>query len=249
MPGAILGGSMIFELFADTAKMGFIVFCLYAAFRTYVHLRQPEWSKLLERRRLAILSTLVLAVLVIKVTEDVLGGESGPIDRVILDFLHARVATALTAVFEVITVSGSASVLVPAVFVATVALWYRKHRREAILLTASALTGAGLVYIVKRLVGRARPELWPSEWYSGSSFPSGHTLAVAATATAGALVLIRLWPAARRWAISVAFLWTVLVALSRLVLGVHWPTDVLAAACIGAAIPLVLSLGFAFSRS
>ena len=229
--------------------MSFIVFCLYSVFRAYVRLRQPAWSILLERRRLAILSALVLAVSALKVTEDVLGGESGPIDRAILVFVHAHVSTALTAVFEAITLSGSTFALVPVVSLATIALLYGKHRYEAFLLAASALTGAGLVYIVKTFVGRARPALWPSEWYSGSSFPSGHTLVVAAVATAGALALTRLWPAARPWAVGVAFFWTVLVALSRLVLGVHWPTDVLAAACVGAAIPLVLSLGFAFNRN
>lgn len=228
--------------------MSFVVFCLYAVFRAYVRLRQPGWSRLLERRRLAILSTLVLAVLALKVTEDVLGGESGPIDRAILVFVHAHVPTAWTAFFEAITLSGSSLALVPVLSLATIALLYSVHRYEAILLAASALTGAGLVYLVKTLVRRVRPELWPSEWYAGTSFPSGHTLVIAAVATSAALVLIRLWPATRPWAIGIAAVWTVLVALSRLVLGVHWPTDVLAAACIGAAIPLVLNLGFAFKR-
>jgi len=239
---------MIFEFFEDMVKMSFIVYCLYAVFRSYVQWRQPSWTMLLERRRLAVVFALVLSVLALKVTEDVLGGESGPIDRAVLDFVHAHVSSAMTTVFEVITVSGSARALVPVVSAATLALLWVKRRHEALLLGASPLIGAGLVYIVKTAVGRARPELWPSAWYSGSSFPSGHTLAVAATATAAALVVIRLWPATRRWAVGAAFVWTALVALSRLVLGVHWPTDVLAAACVGAAIPLVLSLGVAFYR-
>lgn len=239
---------MIFELFEDTLKMSFIVFCLYAVLRAYVRMRQPAWSMLLERRRLAILSALVFAVLALKITEDVLGGESGPIDKAILVFVHAQFPAALTAVFEAITLSGSAYVLVPVVAVLTIGLLHGKHRDEAFLLAASALTGAGLVYIVKTFVGRARPELWPSEWYSGSSFPSGHTLVVAAVATAAALIAIRLWPPAREWAVSVAFFWTLLVAFSRLVLGVHWPTDVLAAACIGATLPLAISLVHAFNR-
>lgn len=240
---------MILELLEDLVKMGFIVFCLYAVFRAYVHWRQPTWSTLLERRRLAVVWALVLAVLALKVTEDVLGGESGPVDRAILVFVHMHASAAWTSVFEVITLSGSAYALIPVVSAAAMALLWAKRRYEALLLAASPLIGAGLVYIVKTLVGRARPELWPSEWYSGSSFPSGHTVAVAATATAGALVVSRLWPAAHRWALGAAFVWTILVALSRLVLGVHWPTDVLAAACIGAAIPLALSLGFAFNRN
>lgn len=237
---------MIFELFEDTVKMAFIVFCLYAVFRAYVRVRQPAWSMALERRRLAMLSALVLAVLAIKVTEDVLGGESGPIDKAILVFIHAHVSTAWTAAFKAITLSGSASVLVPGIGAITVILLFRQHRHEAFLLAASALIGSGLVYVVKAWVGRARPALWPSEWYAGSSFPSGHTLVVAATAAACVLATMRLRPACGTWAIGAALVWTVLVALSRLVLRVHWPTDVLAAACIGAAIPLVLSLALAF---
>ena len=237
---------MIFELFEDTVKMVFIVFCLHVVFRSYVRLRQPAWSMVLEKRRLAILLALVLAVLAIKVTEDVLGGESGPIDKAILVFIHDHVPTAWTAAFKAITLSGSASVLGPAITTVTVVLLFRHHRHEAVLLAASALIGSGLVYVVKAGVGRSRPTLWPSEWYAGSSFPSGHTLVVAATAAAGVLAMMRLRPASSTWAIGVALAWTVLVALSRLVLGVHWPTDVLAAACIGAAIPLVLSLALAF---
>jgi len=102
---------------------------------------------------------------------------------------------------------------------------------------------AAVVYVVKALVGRARPALWETEAYWGSSFPSGHTLVVAAFATAAALCASRVRPAARKLALSIAILWISLVAVSRLVLGVHWPTDVLAAACIGAFLPLAMSVG------
>ena len=239
---------MVVELFTDALKLGFIVFCLFAVIRAYAHRRQPSWSILLEQRRLGVVSVLVLVALTIKVTEDVVGGESGPIDRAILLFIQANGSAALTAFFAAITLSGSAKVLTPVVSLITLALWYRKHREEAFLLAASALSGVGLVYVVKKAVGRARPDLWPTAWYSGSSFPSGHTLGVAAIATAGALIAIQLSPPSRRWVVSVAFLWTLLVALSRLVLGVHWPTDVLAAACIGATLPLLISLGLAVKR-
>jgi hypothetical protein len=47
---------------------------------------------------------------------------------------------------------------------------------------------------------------------------------------------------ARGFALSIAILWICLVAFSRLVLGVHWPTDVLAAACIGVSLPLAMSV-------
>jgi hypothetical protein len=130
---------MIFELFEDMVKMVFIVFCLHVVFRTYVRLRQPAWSMALERRRLATLLVLVLAVLAIKVTEDVLGGESGPIDKAILFFIHDHVSPAWTATFRAITLSGSASVLTPGIAAVTAILLLRRHRHEAFLRTPSAL--------------------------------------------------------------------------------------------------------------
>ncbi len=158
----------------------------------------------LERRRLAILAALVLTVLAIKVTEDVLGGESGPIDKAILVFIHAHVSTACTTAFKAITLSGSGSVLVPGIAAVTVTLLFRQHRHEAFSLAASALIGSGLVYVVKAWVGGARPALWPSEWWAGSSFPSGHTLVVAATAAACVLNTMLLRPASGTWAIGAA---------------------------------------------
>lgn len=50
---------MIFELLADMVKIGFIVFCLYAVFRAYVHWQQPARAMLLERRRLSVVSALL----------------------------------------------------------------------------------------------------------------------------------------------------------------------------------------------
>ena len=67
-------------------------------------------------------------------------------------------------------------------------------------------------------------------------------LVVAAFSIAAALCISRLWPKTRGFALSIAILWICLVAFSRLVLGVHWPTDVLAAACIGVSLPLAMSV-------
>jgi len=208
----------------------------------YVRRKQAAWSEPFERRRLAIMVVLVLAVAAIKVSEDVLGGESGPIDKVILVFLRGHIPGALTGFFEAVTITGSFGVLFPLATTATVALLCMRRRFEALLIATSGISAATVVYLVKTAVSRARPALWETEWYWGSSFPSGHTLVVAAFAIAGALCISRIWPAARTFALSMAILWISLVASSRLVLRVHWPTDVLVAACVGASLPVAINV-------
>jgi len=204
--------------------------------------RQPDGSARLTRRRLAVLGALTLAMTAIKVIEDVVAQESGPVDTAILWFVRDHVPSALEGFFGWVTLSGSAAFLLPATAAAALALWIARRRFEVLLLVASTLTATLLIYALKTVVGRDRPTLWEAQSYWGSSFPSGHTLATAAFATAAALCLARIWPRSGTAAMAAAMLWAVAVALSRLVLGVHWPTDVLAALCLGAFIALVFSV-------
>ena len=72
------------ELAADLVKMGFFVACGYAALSAYARRRRPDWTAHLSTRRLAVLGVLTLAVSAIKVIEDVVEQESGPVDTAVL---------------------------------------------------------------------------------------------------------------------------------------------------------------------
>ncbi len=242
IPLAATGTLVIFGLIQDAATLVLIVACLYFAIGEYVRRERPAWSEPLEKRRLAILSALVLAVSAIKVSEDALGGESGPIDEAILRFIRGQVPATLAGFFDAVTFTGSSRFLFPLAAAVTIALLSARRRAEALLVAASVSVAAVVVYAVKTTAGRARPALWETQWYWGSSFPSGHTLVVAAFATSAVLCVGRIRPAMRKFALSIALSWILLVGFSRLVIGVHWPTDVLAAACIGACLPLAMSI-------
>ena len=233
---------MLVELVFDLAKLGLFVGCGFFAINAYARYRRPLWVKDLSRRHLALLGLLTLAMSAVKVTEDVLARESGPVDTAILWFIRDHVPSALAGSFQLLSLSGSAAFLVSVTVLLALALLLAGRRFEALLVGTSTLGASLVIYLLKTLVGRARPELWDAQWYWGSSFPSGHVLGTAAFSAAAALCLARIWPRSSTPAMALAILWTVLVAASRLVLGVHWPSDVLAAMCLGGFIPLALSV-------
>ncbi len=239
---------MLVNVVADIAKLSLFIVCAYALLSAYARRRRPQWTEHLTKRRLAVLAVLTLAVGGIKLIEDVVANESGPVDEAILWFIRDHVPAALNGFFTVVTFSGSARFLVPVAVVAAVALLVARRQFEALLVGATVLTATLVVWGMKAIVGRARPALWEAQWYWGSSFPSGHSLGTAAFSTAAALCVARIWPRAGNLAMGLAILWTCLVAISRLVLGVHWPSDVLAAMCLGAFIPLLISVAYDLRR-
>ena len=102
------------------------------------------------------------------------------------------------------------------------------------LLLALGLAGLVVDVITKPLIGRVRPFVDHVEYREigvrpdTPSFPSGH----AATAAAGALAFTRIWPAAAIPAWTMA----AIIAVSRIALGVHFPSDVLVGFLLGALI-------------
>ena len=115
--------------------------------------------------------------------------------------------------------------------IAVAALLLARLRREAALLAATMLSGWAFDTLLKSLVGRPRPTLVSHLTEAGGlSFPSGHSFNSAAVYMSIALVLGAL--SARRgvrWGlIAGAALVSALVALSRVWLGVHYPSDVIA---------------------
>jgi undecaprenyl-diphosphatase len=111
-----------------------------------------------------------------------------------------------------------------------------------------ATVGVGIVIVnnsLKWLVDRDRPTVEHLASAGGSSFPSGHTAAAAACWAAIALVSARRLPVGRRhWVAAAAVAVAVAVAASRVLLGVHWLTDVIAGLVVGWTWFFVAALAF-----
>jgi undecaprenyl-diphosphatase len=118
--------------------------------------------------------------------------------------------------------------------------------REAALLLVAAMGGTGLGQTLKGLFGRERPdEAWRLVEVVNTSFPSGHAMMSAVVyLTLGALVARFASRRRVKWfAMGVGLLLTAMVGVSRVYLGVHWPSDVVAGWCVGAAWAMACWLG------
>lgn len=114
---------------------------------------------------------------------------------------------------------------------AAVALLFLRLRREAVLFAATVLGGALAEFAMKATVGRPRPLIVPHLTEAGGqSFPSGHAFNSAVVYIAMALAFAAISPRRDvRWTlIGAAMVLTLLIAFSRVWLGVHFPSDVIA---------------------
>ena len=168
----------------------------------------------------------------------VTSGGTQAFDDAVLQWLGARRAPTLDAVMLEITSLGTTSVVTMVVGVAALFLWLNKHKHSALLLLVATFGGILLNNLLKAGFSRARPDIIP--WVTKAtfySFPSGHaahTLALYGFLwyLAGRLQRTR---AARLAITCVAAIVVSIICISRLYLGVHYPSDVLAGVIIGLA--------------
>lgn len=154
-------------------------------------------------------------------------GGTGSLDRSVYEALYAGHRPTLLVAARIFTALGEPTVLIVACGLCALGLWYAGRGRLGLVLLLIALLGRGLSEVQKYSIARMRPNLEPHlVAVKTSSFPSGHatssmvfylTLALALTAHSR-------W---RRVAIASAILLSLLIGTSRVMLGVHWPSDVI----------------------
>jgi undecaprenyl-diphosphatase len=152
---------------------------------------------------------------------------AGPLDRTIYETLYAGHRPALLAVARGFTALGEPTVLIAASVICALWLWYAGRGRLGLTLLLIALIGRGLSEAQKYWIARVRPDLEPHlVVVKTSSFPSGHATSSMIFYLALALALT----AHTRWnrlAAAGAVLLSLLIGISRVMLGVHWPSDVI----------------------
>lgn len=207
----------------------------------------PQTARLpSEARRAALWLGIAIPVFAFgAIAEDVIEGEPFAFDRAILLALREPGDPAtpigpawLPEAARDLTSLGSTTVLGLILFAVVGYLVLERRRAAAWWIFGAVIGGVLLNNLLKLMIGRPRPDVvGPAVRVFTSSFPSGHaTLSAIAYLTLGALVARTQESVAMRiYIMALAILVTTLVGLTRIYLGVHYPSDVLAGWCIGSA--------------
>lgn len=167
-----------------------------------------------------------------ELVDELRDGEIFPFDEPLLNFAHDMARAGFDRFFVAISELGYHGVIAIDVVVVLVLVLRRRLREGAF--AAIAMIGSALLNIAaKQAFARVRPALWDSVAPETSySFPSGHAMGSITLAWVAVLLwwhLDRRWARATRWPVAIlAIAFTVAVGFSRIYLGVHYPSDILA---------------------
>ena len=178
----------------------------------------------------ALLLFVILGYMV-KFYPDMLIGFDQPIQTAI----RGDLPTSLTFLFRTITHLIDIPVIITWVLIVAFIFYRKQWKLESYLMLGNLTLSGILIVTFKNIYQRPRPEILHLVEEKGFSFPSGHSLAV--TIMVGTLIVIfsqrikdQLW---KRIVQILLGLYLVSVLISRVYLGVHYPSDVLASLCVG----------------
>lgn len=183
---------------------------------------------------LLLLGIVLPLILLAELAEDVWRREGFAWDRDLLHFMHDHRGPVLDVPMLALSAVGGGIGLALVVVALVVVLVRRGRRGDAVFLVAAVGGAAAIELFAKLTFARSRPDLWDPMWpAAGYSFPSGH--AMESTALAVAVAGLATGTRWRGLAVAGGALFALGVGVSRVYLGVHYPSDVLAGWCAGLA--------------
>lgn len=199
-------------------------------------IRLWHWLDLRELSVLLVLFTLIGSLWIL--AEEVMEGETSDVDRTILLSMRSSSDPSdplgplwVEEIGRDITALGGNAVLTLLTLAVVGFLVLERKRGVALILIMATLGALGVSTLLKHSFDRDRPDLVPhgAVVYT-ASFPSGHSMLAASTYLTMAALLMRIQRnrIIKAYILLVAMVLTLLVGISRVYLGVHWPTDVLA---------------------
>ena len=173
-----------------------------------------------------------------QLAEYVREGGTQSFDVAVLRWIGAHHTKFLTAAAIELTYLGTGTVVITIVGVSALFLWHTEHKHSARLLLASVAGGIILNNGLKLLFHRERPTIF--EWQTSalsSSFPSGHAMSATVCYGTVAYLVSRLQKhrVSRIATLTGAAILILLICMTRLYLGVHYPSDVLGGIIVGVA--------------
>lgn len=181
-----------------------------------------------------IVSCILIIYVVAQISDEVLDREAFAFDRIILLWIHSFANPNLDGIMQTVTRLNDPQTAVTVVLLAMSLLLWRQHYQEAKIFAIDCVGGVILSYGLKSVFGKTRPDLWESTIKEVSfSYPSGHALGSTVLYGFLAYLLATRYP---QWSWLIYLLAVSLIGLiglSRLYLGVHWPTDIIGGYGIG----------------
>lgn len=181
------------------------------------------------------LTTCCLILLTVgKLSKDVLEKENYILDESFLLWLAQWSNPKLDRIMVMITQLGDFNIVIIVITITLSILLQKSYYQEAKFFLLACFGHPILADGMKLLYGKPRPKLWTHLVEAGSfSFPSGHAIGAVIVYGFIAFLLSGHYPKFSQLIYSLVFILIVLIGFSRLYLGVHWPTDVMAGYGIG----------------